>query len=298
MDKIFYNQASASKLGWTPDWFGCEEFDEKLVKSIKSWQSENNVSADGLCGPGTHRRIFTQRLSNIDEYEPADITEKEDSNLVYQGNFIPINWGKVVLWSEENGLKANTQNYRSYFEKRKINSFVNHWDVCLNSKSCARVLNKRGLSVHFLIDNDGTIYQLCDINHMCFHAGSKVNPTSIGVEISNAYYPKYQNWYVKNGYGERPLAEGASVHGRSMDTFTDFYPVQKEALKALWQSIHENIGIPLATPLDDLGETLKTTSQKSARGTFKGFISHYHITRKKIDCAGLDIKQLLSEIKS
>ena len=297
MDKIFYNQASSAKLGWTPDWFGCNEFDEKLIKSIKKWQSDNSINADGLCGPSTHRRIFTQRISNIDDYEPADVAEKENASLVYRGNFIPINWNKVVLWSEDNGLKADTKNYRSYFEKRKINSFVNHWDVCLNSKSCARVLNNRGLSVHFLIDNDGTIYQLCDINHMCFHAGSKVNPTSIGVEISNAYYLKYQNWYVKNGFGERPLVENEVLHGSKMDPFTDFYPVQIDALKALWKSINENIGIPLETPLDSKGETLKSTHAKCARGTFKGFVSHYHITRKKIDCAGLDIKSLLSEIK-
>ena len=297
MDKIFYNQASSAKLGWTPDWFDCNEFDEKLIKSIKKWQSDNGINADGLCGPSTHRRIFTQRISNIDDYEPADVAEKENANLVYRGNFIPINWSKVVLWSEEHGLKADTKNYRSYFEKRKINSFVNHWDVCLNSKSCARVLNNRGLSVHFLIDNDGTIYQLCDINHMCFHAGSKVNPTSIGVEISNAYYLKYQSWYVKNGFGERPLVENEVIHDSKMDPFTDFYPVQIDALKALWKSINENIGIPLETPLDSKGETLKSTHAKCARGTFKGFVSHYHITRKKIDCAGLDIKSLLSEIK-
>ena len=104
MDKVFYNEASANKLGWTPEWFGCNEFDEKLVKAIRSWQKENELTADGLCGPSTHRRIFTQRVSKIDEYEPLDITEKEDANLVYRGNFIPIDWGKVVLWSEPNGL--------------------------------------------------------------------------------------------------------------------------------------------------------------------------------------------------
>tara|TARA_Y100000593_G_C4272254_1_gene318010 strand:+ start:326 stop:1219 length:894 start_codon:yes stop_codon:yes gene_type:complete len=297
MDKIFYNQASSEKLGWTPEWFGCDEFDEKLVKSIRKWQSENGLKADGLCGPGTHRRIVTYRLSQIDEYEPEDITEKDDANLVYRGNFIPIDWGKVVLWSEEKGLNLNSKNYRPYFEKRKINSFVNHWDVCLSSKSCASVLNKRGLSVHFLIDNDGTIYQLCDINHMCFHAGSKVNPTSIGVEISNAYYLKYQNWYEKRGFGKRPIVEGETVHGRSMKPFTDFYPVQIEALKALWKSLHDGIGIPLECPVDENNNTLKRTNSKCARGTFKGFISHYHITSKKIDCSGLDIKTLLGEIK-
>ena len=297
MDKIFYNEASANKLGWTPEWFGCQDFDEKLVRAIRQWQKENNLTADGMCGPSTHRRVYTQRVSQIDEYEPATTLEKEDAHLVYRGNFIPIEWKKVVLWSESEGLSLKSKNYRAFFEKRKINSFVNHWDVCLNSKSCANVLNKRGLSVYFFIDNDGTIYQICDINHMCFHAGSKVNATSIGVEVSNAYYPKYQSWYVKKGYGERPILDNQKVHGRSMKPFTDFYPVQKEALKALWKSIHEGVGIPLNCPVDENGETLGGVDSKSARGTFKGFISHYHITRKKIDCAGLDIKSMLEEIK-
>ena len=296
MDKVFYNQASAEKLGWDPSWFGCEEFDEKLVKAIRRWQKENRLSADGMCGPYTHRRIFTQRESQIDEYEPANVAEKDDASLVYRGNFIPIDWKKVVLWSEDDGLKINTKNYKPYFEKRRINNFVNHWDVCLNSSSCVRVLNRRGLSVHFVIDNDGTIYQLCDINHLCYHAGSKVNPVSIGVEIANAYYPKYQNWYVKNGFGERPILENQSVHGKSMKPFMGFYPVQLDALKALWKSINEGVGIPLACPLDENGETLKTVDSKVSRGSFKGFVSHYHITKKKIDCAGLDIRSMLDEI--
>lgn len=296
MDKVFYNEASAQKLGWTPEWFGCNEFDNKLVKAIRTWQKENDVTADGMCGPSTHRRIFTQRISNIDEYEPADITEKDDANLVYRGNFIPIDWKKVVLWSEPDGLKINSSNYRPYFEKRKINSFVNHWDVCLNSASCVRVLNRRGLSVHFVIDNDGTIYQLCDINHMAFHAGT-ANKSSIGVEIANAYYPKYQGWYEKRGFGKRPILENQTCHGSNMKPFMGFYPVQLEALKALWKSLHEGVGIQLDCPVDENGETLKTVDKQASRGTFKGFVSHYHITRKKIDCAGLDIKTMLDDIK-
>jgi hypothetical protein len=43
------------------------------------------------------------------------------------------------------------------------------------------------------------------MNHIAWHAGSRtVNRKSVGVEISNAYYPKYQSWYKKNGFGERP----------------------------------------------------------------------------------------------
>ena len=41
MDKIFYNQASASKLGWDPTWFGADEFDEELVDNIRKWQRKH-----------------------------------------------------------------------------------------------------------------------------------------------------------------------------------------------------------------------------------------------------------------
>ena len=38
MDAVFYNESSALKLGWTPDWFGCSEFDEDLTQAIKDYQ--------------------------------------------------------------------------------------------------------------------------------------------------------------------------------------------------------------------------------------------------------------------
>lgn len=297
IDKVFYNEASAAKLGWTPEWFGCKHHDEDLVKAIRKWQKEKRITPDGLCGPSTHRRIYNERLSEIDDYEPFVAQESDENFIVHHGNFIPIEWPKVVLWSEDGGLKINKA-YTPYFKKRKINMFVNHWDVCLDSTTCAKVLNRRGVSVHFCIDNDGTIYQLLDTNHAAWHASSKkVNHRSIGVEIANAYYPKYQSWYERKGFGKRPMIENAKVHGQSLEPFTGFYPVQIQALQALWSSINKGINIPLTCPLDSSGNTLLTTDKKVSAGTFKGFISHYHVTKKKIDCAGLDIKQLLSEIK-
>ena len=32
-------------------------------------------------------------------------------------------------------------------------------------------------------------------------------------------------------------------------------------------------------------------------GAFSGFISHYHVSKNKIDCAGLDIVKLLEQVK-
>ena len=298
MDKDFYNQASATKLGWDPSWFGEKYFDDKLVRAIKKWQRIRNLVADGLCGPMTFRRLWTERQAHLKEQETQ---EPQYSNyIVYNGENTPIKWDKVVLWSDEGGIAAKPGSYYSYAgrPKRKIRYFVNHWDVCLSSQMCARVLDKRGISIHFMIDNDGTIYQTLDMQHAAWHAGSsRTNRPSVGVEITNAYYPKYQETYVEKGFGERPLVEDAWVHGDQLEPFLGFYPEQIEALKALWVAIHEATGIPYEAPLNQFGSTSRKYEQNVAYGDFKGYVSHYHVSKTKIDCAGLDIKMLLEELE-
>ena len=291
MDAEFYNEASASRLGWTPDWFGCSEFDEELTKAIKQYQKSIGLKADGLCGPGTYRRIWTDRQSDM-EYRKDNIQGHKNTSIMYNSDYFDIEWDKVYLPFMFGGMKS-TKGYKKVVEKRDIKNFVCHWDVCLNSKSTFRVLENRGLSVHFLIDNDGSIYQLLDMNHIAYHAGSsKWNGASIGVEIANAYYPKHQSWYVKHGFGERPIWDNAKVHGSTLKPFLGFYDVQLEALKALMKAVNKAADIPLKTP------DSTTTYSTAVRGTYKGFISHYHLKKTKIDCAGLDIAKLIEEIKN
>tara|TARA_B100000287_G_scaffold36124_2_gene33251 strand:+ start:4161 stop:5060 length:900 start_codon:yes stop_codon:yes gene_type:complete len=297
IDKVYYNEASAAKLGWDPTWFGHDAYDEKLVRIIKKWQKENGLTADGLCGPGTFRRIWTEREANISDYVSPNWDNDGLARIVYNGKEFPIEWDKTVLWTDKGGLMAKLGNYKSMAGQRvrKPTQFVNHWDVCLSSKSCQRVLDRRGISVHFLIDNDGTIYQTMDIQHIGWHAGSsKINAKSIGVEISCAYDLKWQSWYKKNGFGERPVVTDAYVHGKKLRDHLGFYPVQIEALKALWKAIHNACDIPLETPT---GAAKNAYTSTVSSGKFKGFVSHYHITKRKIDCGGLDIEKLLEDLK-
>lgn len=306
MDKDFYNKSSSDSLGWEPSWFGCEEFNNDLVKAVKKWQKSYGLTADGLVGPMTYRRLWTERETNITDWMdalPLKRTYRDgDKHIVHNGHFIPIEWDKVILWDESNGFKSKDGCYTSYAGKpdRKPTMFVNHWDVCLSAESCAKVLNKRGISVHFLIDNDGTIFQMLDTQHKAWHAGipryEGGNSKGIGVEISNAYYLKYQDWYVKQGLGKRPVQEHGYVHGRTLPPFTDFYPVQLEALKALWKAIHTGIGIPLDYPKNVEGYIETGVHKECERGKFHGFCNHYNITRGKIDCAGLDLPKLLQDV--
>jgi peptidoglycan hydrolase-like protein with peptidoglycan-binding domain len=298
MNKDFYNKSSATQLGWDPTWFGEKHYDDKLVRAIKKFQKQYGLTADGLCGPSTFRRIWTERQADIDDFRP--VNRKYSNYLVYNSNFIPIEWDKVVLWSEEGGLSAKPGNYYDYTgrAKRNIRLFVNHWDVCLDSTRCNDVLNKRGISVHFLIDNDGTIFQTLDMQHGAWHGSSgRVNRASVGVEISNAYYPKYQNWYEKRGFGERPTMKGVVVHGQKLPEFLGFYDVQIQAAQALWKAIESTTAVEYKAPLDDNGNTSTKYEQDVVYGKFAGIVSHYHCSKKKIDCGGMDIKALIEEIK-
>ena len=187
-------------------------------------------------------------------------------------------------------------NYSSYAgaPPRNPRFFVTHWDVCLSSSSCFRVLEQRGISVHFGIDNNGCILQWLDLQHAAWQAGGRTwNHNSIGVEVTNAYYiDKYQSWYVKHGFGERPIIEGARVHGRTLDPFLGFYDVQLDALAALWEAVSWACDIPLQLP-----ETENAVDPKFVDGYAKGFCNHYHLKESKIDCAGLDNEAILKKAK-
>jgi hypothetical protein len=308
MDKVFYNQSSAAKLGWDPSWFDEQYNDEDLVKAVAKWQKAHGLTADGLVGPMTYRRVWTEREADISDYKPSTSpyrTAKErcdtQKHIVHNGQFLKIDWPDVVLWDEPSGLKIDKGNYYDYSgqDDRAPTMFVNHWDVCLSAESCAKVLNRRGVSVHFCIDNDGTIYQLLDTQHGAWHAGHRHgNKKGIGVEISNAYYTKYQSWYQRNGFGERPIQEHAWVHGRKLSPFLDFYPVQIKALQALWLAVHKGLDIPLEYPKNSKTGYVETGLHKDCeRGRFQGFCNHYNFTKNKIDCAGLDLPTLLDELK-
>ena len=76
MDKVFYNKSSADSLGWTPEWFNVEYFDDNLVKAIKAWQKENGIT------PGTYTVKSGDSLSVIAQrFDLTTIALKSLNNL-------------------------------------------------------------------------------------------------------------------------------------------------------------------------------------------------------------------------
>src|ERR1041385_3139945 len=69
--------------------------------------------------------------------------------------------------------------------QKVVDQFVIHFDVCGVSRECFNVLHDhRDLSVHFMLDIDGTLYQTLDLKERAWHATTS-NNRSIGIEIAN-----------------------------------------------------------------------------------------------------------------
>ena len=219
-----------------------------------------------------------------------EIDNAPQKNIVCNGHDVAIDWEDTIVWTEPGALMCKSSQYKTIRGNRasSIDKIVVHWDGCLSSKQCAKVLEQRGLSAHFCIDNDGTIHQLMDTNHVGWHARG-VNSKSIGIEISNAVYMKYANKYDP----KRPVVPASTLHGKEFPEHLGFYDVQVDALKALLKSLAGFYNVPLECPNVN-GELIKGVVKTSS---FKGIICHYHVTKNKTDPACLDLAKVIEEIK-
>lgn len=136
------------------------------------------------------------------------------------------------------------------------------------------VLKERNLSVQFTIDQSGTIFQYCDAQLRCSHAGS-VNSHSIGIEISNR-----ANEEAVHDKWPRTLAS-TTVRGKAVK-YADFYPAQYNAAYTLTKKLCEVYGLPFEAPMEGSKVSDKTLTSKYIND-FKGFLGHYHLTDRKVD---------------
>ena len=241
---------------------------------------------------------ITPKFENVMDEQSQfrrDITElfaedqlKHQSKILFKGEkTIPLNWDKFRI------ELIGSNRYTRYRRDRRPRKIVTHWDATLSAAHCVRIFKRKKASTHFIIDNDGTIIQLVDVNNKAWHA-RKHNRYTIGIDFSNAFYEKYQKNYVKMGHGKRPVIT-SYVHNKKMDHL-GYYPVKLEAYAKLVEALTDHFEIDLKCPLKD--GKLKTTKDNSAcLNKYNGVVCHYHLTTNKIDCAGLELDKILEEIK-
>lgn len=200
---------------------------------------------------------------------------------------------------------ANGWDRRSLGER--IDLFVLHYDVCSSSRRCFEVLHDvRGLSCHFLLDLDGTLYQTLDLSLRARHAGS-VNNRSIGIEIAHIgaytdgevlgrfYHPGADGYVwleVPKEYGPppggpfRPARPGlirGKIHGQEL-IMPDYTEAQYATLRALTKSLSGIFPrVRRRAPRDADGTVRSTVLAPERLAAFNGVVGHYHLTRSKID---------------
>lgn len=195
---------------------------------------------------------------------------------------------------------------------RYVDLFVLHYDACGTSQRCFQVLqDDRHLSVHFLLDVDGTIYQTLDLKERAWHA-SQANDRSIGIEIAQiGAYPKPDDptlarWYTRDARGPRVALEGDAaalgirtpnfvarparadlVHGVIHDQPLwqyDYTPEQYAALTKLTAALHRILPrIALDVPRAADGTVLARALTEPEFAAYSGILGHFHITRAKVD---------------
>ncbi len=175
--------------------------------------------------------------------------------------------------------------------KRAVRQVVVHLDGCANARLCFDVLhNQHGLSVHFMVDNDGTIYQTLDLVDCAFHAAG-VNETSVGIEVQNrgdaARFP--------HSYREERPTVTCTVHGQQFLAY-DFTDAQYEGMVRLGRALARILDLPLQVPRASTGEAIWTTIADPRR--FDGFLGHYHINKEKWDPGPWDFQRMFRKIGS
>lgn len=248
-----------------------ERFGPDYDAAIAKIQQELGLKADGQCGPKTIRAI-------------AQATHSAGQLILGPRCYDLATWSSGVqlksYLDEGYGWLSDTKS-RPRQEPLKIG--VIHYDVTNSSTQTHRVLIKRSLSTHFMIDADGTIYQCHDpLTEVCIHAGSKINKLALGVDLNSPALREYER--LQKGQAPRDEVK-TRVHGRTLEML-DYWAIQITALKALMAALEEGAGLPLDCPRDDKGAPI--LGVYGARQKHHGWIGHYHITASKIDPAPLD----------
>ncbi len=196
-----------------------------------------------------------------------------------------------------------------------VDQFVIHFDACGTSRKCFEVLqDERGLSVHFMLDLDGTLYQTLDLKEGAFHA-TKANGRSIGIEIANIGTfapdakdsPRVARWYARDADGKtritlpdaslmparsagsptlRPDRDDpvvGTVQGQSLAMY-DLTPQQYDSLIKLTAALCRTFPkIRCDYPRDAQGNLAPAQLDDAAYASYQGILGHYHVQKNKVD---------------
>lgn len=247
--------------------------------------------------------------------------ERRGEEVVVAGRYFPAGT-RVVTWLDAGGYNlyqrppgtpenheprralAGVTSRRVELKRLQaaVDQLVLHYDNTGSSKVTFGVLQRRGLSAHFLIDVDGTIYQTLDLRERGWHA-TIANERSIGIEIAQiGAFPPAEAATLTRRYESdpaggvrlkshlsgnfrplRPELIRGEIQGRDLMQY-DFTPEQYTALAHLAAALNRVFPkLRLDTPRDADGQIPTRKLDEKTYATFTGLLGHYHIQENKID---------------
>jgi N-acetylmuramoyl-L-alanine amidase len=182
-----------------------------------------------------------------------------------------------------------------------VRQLVLHHDGCVNSRSCfysmhdtPRPDGRCGLSAHFMVDFDGTIYQTLDVEARAIHAG-EANQISIGVEMCNrADASRNELDRLPPDYRTRAVRH-VVINDHGYDAF-DFRPEQYASVTALTKVLLR--AFPRIAPMMPLRDGKPLLATLADPLSFSGIVGHFHVDRqqRKWDPGGFDWQILLDAL--
>jgi N-acetylmuramoyl-L-alanine amidase len=179
-----------------------------------------------------------------------------------------------------------------------ITQFVVHHDGCTSADMCWSVLqNERGLSCHFLIDNNGTIFQTIDLALMAYHA-AEFNLRAIGVEFCNrGDAKKYGDTYDNGKHGGGRDKVNCQINGYNYYAFS-YTKAQMESFTRLARELKRILpNLPVEYPQKAPGEAAWETLPRAGAFGFAGYMGHYHLTAQKWDPGPFDFKAFCRSLR-
>lgn len=252
-------------LHCTPDTEAFAEATLELQRNV----FDDDIELDGKFGSGTWAAAKAEYI------KPPKRKKKGRDDWIIQGGVKrAVKSGtKIITWDEEGGLDLHRDGGWSK-RSQKPNIIVVHWGG-RNAKSCRNALASRDLSSHFGTDR-GVIYQWLDIAHRAWHAGSKANMRSVGIDICQQPTVGLADWYDQRDYGleiiDNPSPRGA-------DKVLTLHPDTVKSTADLLRVLTQSLQIPLAFPRRD------RVFSPSELARFRGILGHHHISKRKWDVA-------------
>jgi hypothetical protein len=158
-------------------------------------------------------------------------------------------------------------------------SIVLHHTVTFSLEDTMRVLRARGLSTHYVVEPDGTIWETCDPTRVAAHAGPW-NEASIGIDIVNPLVHKHWRKAKKLGWPEVRTAKWAARSWTLGGLGRRLYIADTEpAIARTWAlvaALCERFAIPLVLP--EPGERLVLDP-----AAHRGVVAHGTVNRKRWD---------------